>query len=245
MLIKDTLKLAKKSGVVNRLYAEWCFLHSIPVKDFTHLCKVRLAFAVKPYTMLSYPRLSKLYEVASHLQKEGVNGDFVECGVWNGGSAAMLATAIKDAKNRHLWLFDSWEGLPKPTEHDISYTAEQGKEGMALGYEERVRELLFHKLKLNCEMIHLVKGWFNDTLSLHKKYIGSIALLHLDCDWYSSVKCCLDELYDSITPGGFTFIDDYGHWRGCKRATDEFMKERGLKVDLAKIDYTAVYFQKP
>jgi len=116
---------------------------------------------------------------------------------------------------------------------------------MALGSEEKVRELLFQKLKLSQKTIHLVKGWFKDTLPIHKKHIGAIALLHLDCDWYESVKFCLDELYDSVTPGGLIFIDDYGHWIGCKKATDEFMKKRNLEIELIKIDYTGVYLQKP
>lgn len=115
---------------------------------------------------------------------------------------------------------------------------------MGLGYEEKVRELLFKKLKLDNKVIHLVKGWFNDTLPIHKNDIGKIALLHLDCDWYESVKICLEELYDSVIEGGFIFIDDYGHWRGCKKAVDEFIKERDLKIELVKSDYTGVYFQK-
>lgn len=78
-----------------------------------------------------------------------------------------------------------------------------------------------------------------------KKSIGRIALLHLDCDWYESVKFCLNELYDNVVQGGFIFIDDYGAWRGCKKAVDEFMKERNLKIGLIQIDYTGVYFQKP
>jgi len=238
-------KLAKISQTIVRVYSKWHFLRGIPVKDFARLSKVRMAFAVRPYTMLSYARLSKLYETASYLQRERVKGNFVECGVWNGGSAGMVASVAKNDTNRHCWLFDSWEGLPKPTEYDISYTEEQGKEGMALGSEERVRELLLYKLKLNQEMIHLVKGWFNDTLPSHKKYIGRIALLHLDCDWYKSVKFCLDELYASVSSGGYIFIDDYGHWIGCKKATDEFIEERNLEIDLTKIDYTGVYFQKP
>jgi hypothetical protein len=98
---------------------------------------------------------------------------------------------------------------------------------------------------LNQETTHLIKGWFNDTLSAHKERIGKIALLHLDGDWYESVKVCLDELYDSVIQGGFIVIDDYGHWQGCRKATDEFIKQRNLKIDLSSTDYTGVYFQKP
>ena len=216
---------------------------SIPKKDF-HTRKMKLIFAVKPYTMLDYPRLSKLYEIASNLEKERIKGSFVEYGVWNGGSAGIIASVARHNKNRHIWLFDSWEGLPEPTDYDFSYTRKRGEKGLALGSEEKVKELIFKKLKLNNNKVHLVKGWFKDTIPPHKKYIGKIALLHLDCDWYESVKFCLEETYDHVVKDGFIVIDDYGHWKGCKKAVDEFIEERNLRIELIKIDYSGVYLQK-
>lgn len=244
MIVENIKRIARRSQTIVRLYSKWCFLCTIPVKDFMQPSKVRLALDASLYTMLSYPRLSKLYEAACQLHKERIDGSFVECGVWNGGSAGIVAAAQND-NSRHSWLFDSWEGLPEPSEYDISYAGEPGTKGDLLGSEDKVRELLFQKLKLSQETTHLIKGWFNDTLPVHKKHIGDIALLHLDCDWYKSVKFCLNELYDSVIQGGFIFIDDYGHWSGCKKAVDEFVTERNLKIDLIEIDYTGVYFQKP
>jgi len=201
-------------------------------------------FIVRPYTFLTYPRLSKLYEIANHLEKEKITGSFVECGSCNGGSAAIIALNAKHNRNRHIWLFDSWEGMPKPTEYDVSYRGVKGTKGEALGSEEKVKELLFKKLKLNTNNIHLVKGWFEDTIPPHKKDFGKIALLHLDCDWYEPVKFCLGELYDYVVKGGYVVIDDYGHWKGCKKAVDEFVEDRKIKIKLVKIDYTGVCFKR-
>ena len=216
------------------------FLMSIPKRDFLYISKVRLIWTVRPYTMLLYARLSALYEAARRLEKEGIEGSFVECGVWNGGSAGVVAAV---AKERHIWLFDSWKGLPEPSIYDISLRGQPGQKGMALGSEEKARELLFEKLKLNDGTIHLVRGWFSDSLPARKNEVGQIALLHLDCDWYESVKLCLEELYDRVVIGGYVFIDDYGHWRGCKKAVDEFIKKRTLGVELVRIDYTGVCFR--
>jgi len=116
--------------------------------------------------------------------------------------------------------------------------------GMDLGSKEKVEELLFQKFKLDNTKIHLIKGWFNETLASYKVEVDKIALLHLDCDLYKSVKICLDEFYDNVVDGGFIVVDDYGHWGGCKKAVDEFIKKRNLKIELIKIDYTGVYFQK-
>jgi O-methyltransferase len=206
--------------------------------------KKYLIFCVMPYTLLSYPRLSKLYEIATSLERRKVQGSFVECGVWNGGSSGLIAKIASSNHRRHIWLFDSWEGLPEPTDFDISYRGEAGRKGIALGSIKKVRELLFEKLKLDQKRVHIQRGWFQDTIPVYKNELGNIVLLHLDCDWYESVKFCLDELFDQVEQGGFIFIDDYGHWKGCKRAVDEFFEGRNLNIGVVKIDYTGIYFQK-
>jgi hypothetical protein len=188
--------------------------------------------------------LSKLYELASNLERENIDGSFVECGVWNGGSAGIISLVAEGGRGRHVWLFDSWEGLPEPTEMDVSYSGELGRAGMDFGYEEKVRRLLFEKLNLDEGRISIVKGWFEKTIPPLRERIGPIALLHLDCDWYKSVRFCLDQLYDAVVQGGIVAIDDYGHWKGCKKAVDEFVTSRNLVVKLARVDYTAVYFRK-
>jgi hypothetical protein len=109
--------------------------------------------------------------------------------------------------------------------------------------EEKAKNLIFKKLKLDGDKVHLVKGWFKDTIPLHKDDIGNIALLHLDCDWYESVKFCLATLYDRVVKNGIVIIDDYGYWKGCKKAFDEFIIKRNLSIELHKVDI-AVYFQK-
>jgi len=167
----------------------------------------------------------------------------------NGGSAAIIAaTATKDI-NRHIWLFDSWEGFPETEEIDIGYDGKHAEKGAALGSEETVRELLFSQLKLDSDRVHLVKGWFDDTLPITD--IGPIALLHLDCDLYKSVKFCLEQLYDDIISGGYIYIDDYQYYiddyqyyKGCKKAVDEFIKRRNLKVKLTEYGEWGKYFRK-
>ncbi len=244
MSLENLKSLALKSQTVVNLYSKWVFPLTIPKEDFRDKRKIELILMVKPYTMLSYPRLSRLYEAASYLEKEGINGSFVECGVWHGGSAGILAKVAEPNEARHIWLFDSWEGVPEPTVKDVTYKGDPGKKKMFTGSRKRAEELIFRKLRLHANKVHFVEGWFRDTIPSHKKDIGEIALLHLDCDWYESVKCCLQELYDQVVKGGFIFIDDYGYWRGCKKAVDEFISERNLKIQLTQIDYTGVYFQK-
>jgi O-methyltransferase len=72
---------------------------------------------------------------------------------------------------------------------------------------------------------------------------GLFQLLNIDADWYESVKLCLDTFYDSVVPGGFISLDDYGAWPGCRLAVDEFFRLRALPFPLNPVD-TAHWFQK-
>ena len=73
-----------------------------------------------------------------------------------------------------------------------------------------------------------VKGWFDQTLPANRDRIGPIAILRIDGDWYSSVRCCLDNLYDQVVDGGFVILDDYYTFEGCAIALHEFLGERRL-----------------
>jgi hypothetical protein len=70
-------------------------------------------------------------------------------------------------------------------------------------------------------------------------------LLHIDGDWYDSVKSCLDNLYDKVTPGGIIQFDDYGYWRGARKAIDEFLEHRGINGHLKRLDYSGRFLLKP
>src|SRR4030042_6255119 len=235
-LVTRLRTLAGRSKLITESYDWLCLLYPILVKDLLNLRKnirkIKLILAVKPYTLLGLPRISALYELACQLERENKSGNFVECGVCNGGSAAIVSLVAKHNINRHVWLFDSWKGMPEPGERDYAYDLKPGEKGIALASEERVKELLFTRFQLDSSRVHLAKGWFEDTLP--GAQIGTIALLHLDCDWYESVNFCLEQLYDDVINGGFIVIDDYGHWKGCKEAVDEFVKSRNLKVELIK-----------
>jgi len=179
--------------------------------------------AVRPYTILDRPRLDNLYRVALYLEEEMIEGSFVECGTMNGGSAGLISLV---GKNRQIWLFDSWDGLPEPGKYDIKHTGEPGSIGRVRGSKEKVEELFFDKLQSDRNKVHLIEGWFEDTILRHKNDIGEIALLHLDCDYYESVKLCLDSLYDSIVEYGIIVIDDYMDWKGCKKPQMSLLKKR-------------------
>jgi hypothetical protein len=186
---------------------------------------------VRSFTMLSHGRLRGLYRAVRHVVAEGIPGDVVECGTCEGGSALLMAMTLKrHGAQRHVWAFDTFEGMPAPGEKDPA--SAQQYTGTLSQDIEHVRAI-FHRWDIR-EGFSLVKGLFENTVPIAE--VKTIAVLHLDGDWYSSVKVCLDHLYDKVSPGGIVQIDDYGHWAGARRAVHEFFDERGIHPDLKFVD---------
>jgi hypothetical protein len=67
---------------------------------------------------------------------------------------------------------------------------------------------------------------------------AQIALLRLDTDWYESTYHELTHLYPLLSKNGVLIIDDYGYWEGCRKATDQFLKENHLDLLLQRLDST-------
>lgn len=198
--------------------------------------------AIRPYTMSGNARLRGLYRAVHGALDRDVPGDIVECGTARGGSAALMGLVLRqrDAARR-LWVFDTFEGLPQPTAEDPDYDLATLYAGSCRGSLEEVTAL-FERLRIRDRSV-LVKGLFQDTLP--RSAVDPIAILHLDGDWYESVKVCLDALYDRVSSGGVIQIDDYGHWEGARRAVDGFMQDRGLRTELIELDYTGRQLVKP
>ncbi|MGE0821069.1 MAG: TylF/MycF/NovP-related O-methyltransferase [Candidatus Binatia bacterium] len=202
---------------------------------------------VKPsYTMVTSKNLANLYSLVQQLNRMDIQGDIVECGVWNGGSAAIMGLACLDgdkAKTRNMWLFDSFSGLPRPGAKDGELEKKAFFEGWNKGEIEKVKQA-FRKLGVPIDHVRIIPGWFEETLKTVS--LRRVSLLHIDADWYNSVKVALETLYDKVVPGGFVVLDDYGYWEGCKKALDDYIAENGLRnISLKRVDRIGAYFQKP
>lgn len=192
------------------------------------------------YTQVSRARQENLVRLVKQIEEMGLPGDLVECGVLDGGTSALLAHASSESKRR-VHLFDAWEGLPEVTEED----GEGGSKwvGQVVGSPRRVRSVM-SKLSINPERIIIHRGWFEDTFSEAK--INTVALLHVDCDFYAATQLCLKQWYPILIPGGFVQFDDYDAFKGCRQAVDEFL---GLHPAIDLQTYgdrgVAYYIRKP
>lgn len=214
-------------------------MHFLPL--LPHRLRIRrIEGLVRPYTLIGPERIRSLYNLARRIEKEDIPGDVVECGVCNGGSAAILAHfATRSRFARTVWLLDSFGGMPETSGEDGNPAKEYV--GKVVGSAEHVRRIL-KQAGADMRCVRIVEGLFQDTFPALP--ISGIALLNIDADWYESVKLCLETFYDRVVLRGFVSVDDYGHWPGCRKAVDEFFEARTLSFPLHEVDYTARWFQK-
>jgi hypothetical protein len=203
----------------------------------------------KPYTMTSPERMYSLFKAVEYVVKNNIQGDFVECGVWRGGSSMMIALALQhfSASDRKIYLYDTFEGMSAPTEHDKRFDGFTAEAELAQS-DKAVATSVWCVADLNDVQqnmrltaypfanLHFVQGKVEDTIP--QTLPSGIALLRLDTDWYASTYHELVHLYPLLAQNAPLIIDDYGHWQGAREAVDTYFKEKNLTVLLNRIDYT-------
>ena len=199
-------------------------------------------------TYLSLAKLRRLERCARAVEAGGIPGGFLEAGVALGGSAALLASLLPPSAR-----FDGYDvfGLIPPTgDRDDAKSHERYAEIAAGGsrgiggdeyygylddlYERVCETLASFGTPVDGKRVALHRGLFEDTL--HFAEGQRIALVHLDCDWYDSVRICLERTYPALSRGGFIVSDDYYTYGGCRDAVDEFL---ALHDDLQPVDIPA------
>jgi O-methyltransferase len=189
---------------------------------------------VRPYSLVPDARLRRLGEQVWWLAvDERVEGAFVECGVWKGGAAFLMARVLQEAglRERRVWLLDSFEGLSPPTPPDGDDVAGRWSDrDPARNYDYLAvpeREVRETARSLGVEaMCEIRAGWFAESLPRVAAEIGPIALLRIDCDLYEPVMQCLVALFDQVSEGGMVVFDDYYSFPGCAIAVHEFLGTR-------------------
>jgi len=197
------------------------------------------------FSMVSKERLINLYKQCK--QFKNTDYSFVECGVAKGGCVALMKAVA--GPNNKIYGFDSFEGMPDITDKDLdNYNKSDIYNGFGKVRDNLSGEIenVFKTLNIGMQNVSLIKGFFKDTLnnSENLEKIGSIGVLRLDGDWYESTMICLEKLYDKVVVGGVIIIDDYGHWVGAKRATDEFRTKYNILAPLVQTDNNEHYWIK-
>ena len=201
-------------------------------------------------------------EAVKYILDNRIQGCFVECGVDAGNfQVAWIRELQKNNAVRNIYLYDTFSGLTEPSEFDytrpdaVYFSMDNNdvkntwKSQIIDSNTNRWCYTPLDKVKMRLlllgyptENLHYIVG---DVMQTLKMFVPEkIAMLRLDTDWYESSKIELEMMYDRVVPGGLIIFDDYYHWDGQRRAVDEFFQQRGINVEIIKIDGKTGYMIK-
>lgn len=185
-----------------------------------------------PITTTKQAAMLDLIQSVEHVKSAGLDGDFVECGVYMGGSSAiMMYTAKQLGISPTMWMYDTYSGVPEPDESETFYDGRSVKKW----YNENDEPWCYSSLedvKLNIEEfvegypgeIKYVQGMVEDTIP--QNIPDQISILRIDVDLVNPTRHVLDNLYERVVPGGHIILDDYGHFPEVKKTVDEFFDNK-------------------
>lgn len=189
--------------------------------------------------------------------KNNIDGVFIECGVGDGQFERIWINELKIHNTvRDIYMYDTFSGLTIPGKYD--YTCANASWNMnndevLKTWEKQIIDQKVNgwcytpleKVKESLEMtgypsnkLHYIVGDVLETLQNPENIPDKIAILRLDTDWYESSKFELEKLYPNVVKGGVVIFDDYLHWDGQRRATDEYFANIGESHNFVKINDT-------
>lgn len=221
-------------------------LRKIKDRDFSEK-DLEIIKTVKPFTQTSPSRIISLINSIEYVVKNNIPGSIVECGIWKGGSVMAAIKTLQYLENakKEFFLYDTFEGMTKPSEFDVSI---KQSSGIDLFSKSKINEqssslnnVSLSEVKKNIfslgydkNLIHFIKGKVEDTIPENTP--KEISILRLDTDWYESTKHELIHLFPRLSKGGILIIDDYGYWKGSKKAVDEYFTKNKIPILLNRID---------
>jgi len=189
---------------------------------------------IRPYLLsrLTGTLTSEAYFIIHSLAKcKNLNGSVCEFGVGGGETSVLIANEILNS-DKVLHLFDSFEGLPSPTEKDqlkddiFSLGSMEAYKGTMAAPEELVQNLL-SKISFTSDRYYIHKGWIEKVLKVDTNLPKKVSFAYVDFDFYEPIKLALEFLHYTTLKGAIIIVDDYDYFStGSKLAVDEFLNKK-------------------
>jgi len=196
------------------------------------------------YALCNKANLWSLIQSIRYIANKKIIGDFVECGVFKGGSLGILSQyAEKYSLDCKIYGFDTFEdgffNIPVSNK-DVTIKGEKVEPAKKINNFYPTKTEVENNLKKffsdNKYFPKLIKGDILKTLKEPKNIPDKISILRLDTDLYLTTKIQLEVLYPKLVSGGILHIDDYGICPGVRSAVDEYFINQ--KIWLHRVDLT-------
>ena len=133
--------------------------------------------------------------------------------------------------DKKLYLYDSFEGLPEPTEKDqlkddiFQLGSMEAYTGRMSWPESNVQKLI-DSVDFPLERLSINKGFIDKDFQHEEKLPQNVSFAYLDFDFYEPIKLTLEFLHRKTSVGSIIIVDDYDFFStGGKTAVDEFIDE--------------------
>ncbi|MFM2312534.1 MAG: Demethyldecarbamoylnovobiocin O-methyltransferase [Cyanobacteriota bacterium] len=224
-------RIKRYAGKIEQSWKRSVISTNLSEQDLKLIADIR----AQKITYLSETRLASINSTCSSIEDANLAGLFIEAGCALGGSAILIASTKR--MERPFLIYDVFGMIPAPTEedpqdvHERYQTIVMGKStGIGgeqyYGYLDNLYDVVQFNLTrfgINCqkELVSLIKGLVQDTMVIDQP----VAFAHIDVDWYEPVLTSLKRIFPNLVVGGSIILDDYHDWGGCRKATDEFLRE--------------------
>ena len=214
--------------------------------------KKEIAYQCSPFTVTKLSVVLDLIDTVENIILNDIPGDFVECGVFMGGSCMIMAEVLKHYKQeRDIWMYDTFSGVPIPEANELTKENENLRDWYV---EQKVDSFgnsnwcysSLQDVKQNfaeCNylgQVRFIEGIVEDTIPANSPV--SIALLRIDVDLAKPTRHVLNHFYPKLVKNGHLILDDYGHFPMVKATVDDYFKNDSIK--LAEINYTVRHMIK-
>jgi hypothetical protein len=198
---------------------------------------------VKPYTLLAKKCIQNILDSIDTIVKENIPGDFIEIGVFKGGAIMAMALKCKQlGVDRKIHAYDTFEGMTPSTINDEDIFNRFAYEIIHLDYVQCSHSFEATKANIATTEYDNIEYHIGDIRETDlTKIPDQIAMLRLDTDWYELTKFELLHFTGNVSNNGFIIIDDYGHWKGCKKAVDEYLV--GKDITMSVVDYAVRFWR--
>jgi O-methyltransferase len=146
-----------------------------------------------------------------------LSGDYLEFGVYRGTSFILAANSAAKGglDDMRFFAFDSFAGLPESEGQVFSHGQ--------FACSEDTFTTMITKAGVPIERVVKVKGFYNESLTreVKERYaLTRAAIVHIDCDLYSSTKDVLSFIEDLVQPGTIVIFDDWSSFRDEPKPED-------------------------